>query len=125
MEDDTARLFAAAAAIGIALRAALVWIALPGRSTANCNRGGIGVGLIALNTPTEQTVGSDYWYNFSIRGGCFWRGTEQPNLPSADQFRRGRPPGSGVVSVGLELRGRLGGNLRADGSERGHLDLGG
>jgi len=70
MEDRAVRLIAAATIIAIALGAALVWVALPGPSTTRCSPGGSGgtplQTALALSTPSEETVGSDHWYNFSV-----------------------------------------------------------
>jgi hypothetical protein len=95
MTDSAARLSAAAAVIGIALAAALVWAALPGPSKDNCNGGGLGGTALTFNTPEEQAIGSDHWYNFSI--GAASSGLSLGNLNFQIQTSSGAPvtPGGG------------------------------
>jgi hypothetical protein len=68
MEDPDGRLAVVALVVGIVAGAGLVWVSEP--PGVNCNAppsGGTPLGTsFSLNTPTEQSVGSDHWYNFTV-----------------------------------------------------------
>ena len=73
MRATAVRLVALAVIVGIAAAGTLVWLYLPRSTAVNCNAPGsdgspLGTAF-AISSPSEQTVGSQHWYNSTVQSG--------------------------------------------------------
>jgi hypothetical protein len=73
MVERSIKFTAVAIVVGVAAAGALVWAATRGSSTVDCNPHGSGNtplgAFFALSSPSEESVGLDHWYNFTVQTG--------------------------------------------------------